>query len=194
MVILRRLLEGRKAGRKECTYGGRKAKSKVKVKDTGKVKVKAKVVWNIRTPQPRLLPSFPSWMWGFCGMRGEMLRGATIFSFCLLLILCRRRFRRSRENIAYSLLAATAATSINPSYHQIKSHSVNRNENRSPTTNMRFVSLDGAGNKKAEILSATAAPKEDSRISLGWQTAKKQAMFKSIFKGILLWLLIWKKV
>jgi hypothetical protein len=56
-----------------------------------------------------------------------------------------------------------------------------RNENRSPTTDMRFVSLDGTGNKKAEILSATAAPKEDSKISLGRHTAKKQAMFKSIF-------------
>jgi hypothetical protein len=59
---------------------------------------------------------------------------------------------------------------------------------------MRFVSLDGAKNKKAEIMSAMAAPKEDSRILLGWQTAKKQAMFKSIFKGILLWILMWKKV
>jgi hypothetical protein len=36
------------------------------------------------------------------------------------------------------------------------------NENRSPTTDMRFVSLDGAGNKKVEIQLATAAPKEDS--------------------------------
>jgi hypothetical protein len=44
---------------------------------------------------------------------------------------------------------------------------VNVNENRSPTIDMRFVLLDGAGNKKAKILSATAAPKEDSRISLG---------------------------
>jgi hypothetical protein len=51
---------------------------------------------------------------------------------------------------------------------------------------MRFVSLDGTGNKKSEILSATAAPKEDSKISLGRYTATKQAMFKSIFKGILL--------
>jgi hypothetical protein len=35
------------------------------------------------------------------------------------------------------------------------------NENRSPTTHMRFVSLyiDGAWNKKVEILSAAAAPK-----------------------------------
>jgi hypothetical protein len=44
-----------------------------------------------------------------------MLRGATIFSFCLLLILRRRRFRQGRENLAYSLLAATAATPI----HQV---------------------------------------------------------------------------
>jgi hypothetical protein len=35
----------------------RKAKSKVKVKDMGIVKVKAKVVWNVRLPPPRL-PSF----------------------------------------------------------------------------------------------------------------------------------------
>jgi hypothetical protein len=46
---------------------------------------------------------------------------------------------------------------------------------------MRFVLLDRAGILKAEIMSATAAPKEDSRISLGWQTAKKQAMFKSSY-------------
>jgi hypothetical protein len=44
-----------------------------------------------------------------------MLRGATFFSFCLLLILRRRRFRQGRENLAYSLLAATAATPI----HQV---------------------------------------------------------------------------
>jgi hypothetical protein len=93
----------------------RKAKSKVKVKvkDTGKVK--AKVIWNGRTPPPHLLPSFPSWMRGFCGRGEKLLRGATIFSFCLLLILCRRLFRQGRANIAYSSLAATAATPILPS-------------------------------------------------------------------------------
>jgi Flp pilus assembly protein TadB len=41
-----------------------------------------------------------------------MLRRATIFSFCLLLILRRRRFRQGRENIAYSLL---------PSLHSLHS-------------------------------------------------------------------------
>jgi hypothetical protein len=37
----------------------RKAISKVKVKDMGKVKVKAKVVWNVRTPPPHLPSFFP---------------------------------------------------------------------------------------------------------------------------------------
>jgi hypothetical protein len=53
-----------------------------------------------------------------------MLRGAIIFSFYLLLIFRRRWFRQGQENLAYSLLAATAATSgIHPSIHPSKSSS-----------------------------------------------------------------------
>jgi hypothetical protein len=93
-----------------------KAKSKVKVKITGKVKVKAMVVWKVRIPPPHLLPSFPSWMRGFCGMRGKMLHGAKTFSFSLPLILCRRRFRRGWANICL-FLAGSNSSNIHPSIH-----------------------------------------------------------------------------
>jgi hypothetical protein len=76
----------------------RNAKTKVKVKS--KVKFKAKVIRNVH-PHPCIephQPSFPSGRRGSVGMRGKkILRGARIFSFCLLLILRRRRFRQGWE-------------------------------------------------------------------------------------------------
>jgi hypothetical protein len=94
----------------------RRAKSKDKVKVRGKSQVKAKVFRNVRIPQPRLLPSFPSWMRGFCGIRGKMLRRSTAFSFSLPLILRRRRFRRGWANICL-FLAGSNSSNIQPSIH-----------------------------------------------------------------------------
>jgi hypothetical protein len=56
------------------------------------------------------------------------------------------------------------------------------------------MSLDGVGNWKAGNSVGNGSAKGDSRISLGCQTAIKQAMFKGIFNGILLLSLMWKKV
>jgi hypothetical protein len=49
---------------------------------------------------------------------------------------------------------------------------------------LQFMSLDGVGNWKAGNSVGDSSAKGDNNISLGLQTAIKQAIFKGIFNGI----------